>query len=121
MQAVVPIPGRASLRFTGAHMTLVDNARYEPEQILLMTSSSPVTEKALAGKVALCLLPVRHPKQPKEQTGPYQWDDTIAIGNDILSKCESLGLTYVAEDGGGETTHGFKFRAPPERWLFLSV
>ena len=62
MQAVVVIPGRSSLRFSGAQMTLVDNARYEPEQILLLTSSSPVAEKALAGKVTAYVLPVRHPE-----------------------------------------------------------
>lgn len=50
LEAVVVIPGRASLRFSGLHMTLVDNARYEPEQVLLMTSSSPVAEKALGEK-----------------------------------------------------------------------
>ena len=48
LQAVVTIPGRSSLRFSGARMTLVDNARYEPEQILLVSSSSPVAERALA-------------------------------------------------------------------------
>jgi hypothetical protein len=42
LEAVVTIPGRTSLRFDDAQMTLVDNARYEPEQILLVTSSSPV-------------------------------------------------------------------------------
>ncbi len=34
-------------------MTVVDNARYEPEQILLLTSSSPVAERAFAGKVSV--------------------------------------------------------------------
>src|SRR5262249_28735531 len=52
LEAVVTIPGRASLRFSAARMTLVDNARYEPEQILLVSSSSPVPEKALTGKVS---------------------------------------------------------------------
>src|SRR6185369_4389296 len=51
LEAVVVIPGRSSLRFSGLQMTVVDNARFEPEQILMMTSSSPVAERALAGKV----------------------------------------------------------------------
>ena len=41
LEAVVTIPGRTSLRFSDARMTVVDNARYEPEQILL------IIEKAL--------------------------------------------------------------------------
>src|ERR1035441_7904348 len=46
LESVVNIPGRASLRISGAQMTLVDNARYEPEQVLLLMSSSPVAQKA---------------------------------------------------------------------------
>ncbi|HEY1340505.1 MAG TPA: hypothetical protein VGF59_23495, partial [Bryobacteraceae bacterium] len=70
LESAVVIPGRSSLRFSGLEMTLVDNARYEPEQVLLMTSSSPVAEKALAGKVSAWLLPVRHPKQRKDDPNP---------------------------------------------------
>jgi len=119
VESVVIIPGRTSLRFAGAQMTLVDNARYEPEQVLLITSSSPVTEHAFAGKVQAYLLPARHPKQPKEDKEPYNWIDQSEIGNDILAKSQSLGLTYVASDEGSETTHGFKFNAPVGRYVFL--
>ena len=48
-------------------MTVVDNARYEPEQILFVTSSSPVAERAFAGKIvgaACCRCAI--PRQPKE-------------------------------------------------------
>ncbi len=121
LEAKVTIPGRTSLRFDGAQMTLVDNARYEPEQVLLMTSSSPVAEQAFAGKVQAYVLPVRHPKQPKEDKDPYDWSDEGQIGNDLLAKSQSLPLTYVASDGGSQTTHGFKFNAPVGRYVFLWV
>ena len=121
LEAVVTIPGRSSLRFSGARMTLVDNARYEPEQILLVTSSSPVPEKALAGKVSAYVLPARHPKQPEEDKEPYRWDDPTQIGNDILMTSQQLTLTYVASDDGADTMHGFKFLAPVGRYLFVAV
>jgi hypothetical protein len=120
-QSVVIVPGRTSLRFAGAQMTLVDNARYEPEQVMVMTSSSPVAEQAFAGKVQAYLLPVRHPRQPKEDKEPYHWSDESQVGNDILAKSQSLPLTYVASDGGSETTHGFKFNAPVGRYVYLWV
>src|SRR5206468_9233406 len=88
MEATVTIPGRISLRFSQARMTVVDNARYEPEQILLLTSSSPVAERAFAGAITVRVLPVRHPRQPKEDPRPYQWDDEQDIGADILAKSE---------------------------------
>jgi uncharacterized protein YfaS (alpha-2-macroglobulin family) len=121
MDTTVVIPGRSSLRFSGAQMTIVDNARYEPEQLLLFTSSSPVAEKELRGKVSLYLLPVRHPKQKPEDKDPYKWDDESQVGNDILGKSQKLNITYVSSDTPGDTAHGFKFQAPVGRYLFVSV
>ena len=121
LQAVVNIPGRSSLRFSGARMTLVDNARYEPEQILFVSSSSPVAERALTGGVTAYVLPLRHPNQPPEQRRPYQWTNVEEVGKDILEKSQSLQLSYVPSEEGGNTQHGFKFRAPVGRYVFVSV
>jgi uncharacterized protein YfaS (alpha-2-macroglobulin family) len=123
LEATVTIPGRTSLRFSGAQMTLVENARYEPEQVLLVNSSSPVAENALSGKVSAWLLPVHHPNpsQPQDPKQPYRWEDESQIGTDVLAKAEPLPLNYVASDGGGNTTHGFKFHAPVGRYLYLLV
>jgi uncharacterized protein YfaS (alpha-2-macroglobulin family) len=121
LQAVVTIPGRSSLRFSEARMTVVDNAKYEPEQILLVTSSSPVAEKALAGKVAVYLLPERHPQQPKEQKEPYAWTDESQVGKEILALSKPVSLSYVPSEEGGNTAHGFKFLAPVGRYLYVSM
>jgi len=121
LEATVAIPGRSSLRFWGLHMAIVDNARFEPEQILLMDSSSPVAEKALVGKVAACLLPVRHPSQRKEDPNPYRWDDESQVGKDILPLCQAVELSYVSSEEGGDTSHGFKFKAPVGRYLYVVV
>ena len=121
LESVVTIPGRSSLRFSGAQMTLVDNARYEPEQLLLLTSSSPVAEKDLRGKVTLWMLPVRHPQQKPEDKEPHQWDDYRQVGNDILAKSQRLNITYVPSDALGDINHGFKFLAPVGRYLYVTV
>jgi uncharacterized protein YfaS (alpha-2-macroglobulin family) len=121
LASTVTIPGRTSLRFASARMAVVDNARYEPEQILLLTSSSPVVERALAGKVSVQLLPVRHPRQPKEDERPYDWRDQSEIGNDILAKAEPVNISYVQSEEGGNTAHGFKFLAPVGRYLHVTV
>lgn len=121
LQEVVAIPGRTALRFDGAQMTLVDNARYEPEQVMLLTSSSPVAEKAFAGKVQAFVLPLHSARQDKDDKKPYQWNDDSEVGNEVLSKSQALPLNYVASDGGNETTHGFKFNAPVGRFIFLLI
>ena len=121
MHAVVMVPGRTSLRFADARMTVVDNARYEPEQILLMTSSSPVAERAFAGAVTARLLPVRHPQQPRTDPRPYEWYDEEQIGADVLAKSEPITVSYVPSDEGGNTAHGFRFLAPVGRYLHVTV
>jgi uncharacterized protein YfaS (alpha-2-macroglobulin family) len=122
VSAIVTIPGRTSLKFADARMTVVDNARYEPEQILMFTSSSPVGERAFANVVTALLLPVRHPQQSPANQRPYDWrgrEDTI--GADILSTAQPVALSYVASDEPANTSHGFKFRAPVGRYVYLTV
>ncbi|HEX3702988.1 MAG TPA: alpha-2-macroglobulin [Vicinamibacterales bacterium] len=121
LETVVTIPGRTSLRFSDARMTIVDNARYEPEQILLLTSSSPVAERAFAGAISVHLLPVKSPKQSPQDPRPYQWNDESEIGNEILAQCPPVPVTYVPSEEGGNTGHGFRFLAPAGRFLHVTV
>lgn len=121
LEAVVTIPGRSSLKFSNARMNVVDNARYEPEQILFVQSSSPVAEQALAGKVEVRLLPERHARQPAEDRRRYDWRNEPGIGEDILAKSAVVNVAYVPSDEGGNTSHGFRFRAPVGRYLYVLV
>jgi uncharacterized protein YfaS (alpha-2-macroglobulin family) len=121
LSAKVTIPGRTSLRFDNAHMTVADNAKYEPEQILMIASSSPVVERAFAGKISVRLLPARHPQQPKEDKRLYRWDNAPAVGADILAKADPVTVSYVPSEEGGNASHGFKFLAPVGRYLHVTV
>jgi hypothetical protein len=42
------------------------------------------------------------------------------IGEDILASSQAVTLS-VASDEGGDTSHGFKFRAPVGRALYVLV
>jgi len=122
LESIVTVPGRASLRFTGAQMAVVDNARHEPEQILMMTSSSPVAERGFGDRVVVHLLPERHPRQPAEDRRPYDWRDLgEEIGEDIIATSQAVPASYVPADEGSETSHGFKFKAPVGRFLRVLV
>ena len=115
-------PDAAACAFSDARMIVVDNARYEPEQILLMTSSSPVAERAFDGKVSVQLLPVRHPRQPKEDP------QSVRVGRSERDRrrhprraVRAVGVNYVPSEEGGNTSHGFKFTAPVGRYLYVIV
>ncbi|HEV8393348.1 MAG TPA: MG2 domain-containing protein [Vicinamibacterales bacterium] len=121
LEAVVTIPGRTSLRFSQASMVVVDNARYEPEQILMLGSSSPVAERAFGGAITVRLLPIRHPRQSLQDRQPYQWDGSGEIGRDILDKSTPVPVAYVPSDESSGLSHGFKFNAPVGRYLHIVV
>jgi uncharacterized protein YfaS (alpha-2-macroglobulin family) len=121
LKSTITVPGRTSLSFSHVEMTLATNSLQEPEQVLLLTSTSPIAERALAGKVSLYLLPLRHPKQEKSDTEPYAWTDAAQVGKDIVAASQVLKTSYVPSDSGGDTVHGFKFNAPVGRYLFVSV
>jgi uncharacterized protein YfaS (alpha-2-macroglobulin family) len=121
LEAVVTVPGRSSLRFSNARMAVVDNAKHEPEQILFVASSSPVTERALTGKIQVRLLPVRHARQAAEDRRPYNWRNDPGIGEDILAKSANVPVEYVPADEGGDSSHGFRFRAPVGRYVHVLV
>ncbi|HEX4999481.1 MAG TPA: alpha-2-macroglobulin [Terriglobia bacterium] len=118
LESVVNIPGRSSLKFSSARMTIVDNARYEPEQIFLISSSSPVAEKAFTGKINAYVLPARHPDQSKEDKEPHAWR-AEEVGRNIVARSDPLTLTYVPSDEGGNTAHGFRFTAPVGRYVYV--
>ena len=92
IETAITIPGRTSLRFSEVRMTVVDNARYEPEQILFFKSSSPVTERAFEGKVSFLLLPERSIAMLNERmTGIlYLFCETLETRNEA-SKCRAAG------------------------------
>jgi len=121
LEATITVPGRASLRFSDARMGVVDNAKHEPEQILFIKSSSPVPESGFAGKIVVKLLPVRSPRQAPEDRNPYQWNSSTLVGEDVLAKAENVALSYVPSDEGGDTSHGFRFRAPVGRYIHVLV
>ena len=86
MEAVVTVPGRTSLRFADARMTVVDNARYEPEQILLMKIVASA-ERAFARRRHRAPAADPSPAAAKEIWIPV--GDEAEIGADILSKAEA--------------------------------
>src|SRR4029434_2490634 len=71
--------------------------------------------------VVAYVLPLRHPDQPAEQRRPYQWTDASQIGKEIIEKSQPLPLIYGPSEDNGNTQHGFKFKAPVGRYVFVSV
>src|SRR6185312_5658492 len=98
-----------------------DNAKFEPEQVLVVESSQDTSEKDLTKAVSAWVLPEFNPKTPEDQrTSPYSWY-AGEVGEDLLKQSQKLALEAVPTEHEFEPLHSFKFRAEPGRYVFVRV
>jgi uncharacterized protein YfaS (alpha-2-macroglobulin family) len=121
LEGTVAIPGLYSLNIGNISATLVDNAKFEPEQVLVMETSQAVSEGDTAKAVTGWLLPEFNPKTPQEQrTAPYSWS-AGEVGEDLLRQSQRLSLDAVPTEHEFAELHSFKFHADPGRSIFIKV
>ncbi|MGR8981859.1 MAG: hypothetical protein ACU84H_17455 [Gammaproteobacteria bacterium] len=121
LSRVITVPGLYRLKFDNFRMTLVDNERFEPDQVLLIDSSAAVNIATLKDKVEAWLLPEFHPDTPIEQRrNPHQCY-VNQVTRDILAASEPVALTRQPSETEFEDVHGYKFHAPVGRTLYVKV
>lgn len=117
----IVVPGLYSLHFGNIGMTLVDNERFEPEQVLMIGASAMVSEAALKDRVHAWLLPEFNPRTPPDQrSAPYRWYDGN-VTRDILALSQPLTLATLPSADEYEAMHSYKFKAPVGRSLYVLV
>ncbi|MDR1076671.1 MAG: alpha-2-macroglobulin [Xanthomonadaceae bacterium] len=106
------VPGRYQLGFHDIGIVFAENDKGEPEPILMFHSGSPLADNAIAGKVHAWLLPERD-----EDEG---WSEDEIDGS-LLTRANALPLTQVPSTEPLNSQHAFKFRATPERYLYVRI
>jgi uncharacterized protein YfaS (alpha-2-macroglobulin family) len=118
----VRIPGRFSLAVRDLQLTLVRNDRYEPEQVLIVSTSADVSEKDIQQNVSAWVLPVYNPGTPQDQrVRPYAWSRPEIIGPEILSASTPLKLTPIPAEREYTSRQAFRYDADPGRYLYVRV
>jgi uncharacterized protein YfaS (alpha-2-macroglobulin family) len=121
LDGTVAIPGLYSLSVDSISATLVDNAKFEPEQVLIVEASQAVNEAETAKAVNAWVLPEYNPKTPEDQrTSRYDWS-TGEVGEDLLKQSQKLALEAVPTEREFDALHSFKFHAEPGRYVFVKV
>ena len=117
----VAIPGLFDLHVNAVNPTLVNNERYEPEQLLVAEMSSPVNEQETAKSIAAWVLPPFHPtSKPEERRHRFNWAaDKPRIGTDILEQSDKLKLSQVPTERENTELHSFKYQAEPGRYVYV--
>ncbi|HSX90850.1 MAG TPA: alpha-2-macroglobulin [Pseudomonas sp.] len=108
------VPGRYRLTFSGSTIQFVDNDRGEPEPVLMFNSSSAVDDDAIKSKVQAWLLP-----QYNASGGEY-WSEE-SVDEKLLASAERLPLTHIPSVAPLNSLHAFKFKAQPNRYIYVRV
>ncbi len=138
----VVVPGLYSLQIADMDATLVDNERFEPEQVLVMNLSGAVRADDLSTLVHAWVLPqhklpapqqaaLRQNDQSENQDAAadeqdaaaeeqYDWSPT-EISQGVLRASQPLKLESVATEAEYAPLQSFKFRATPGQRLYVSV
>ena len=118
----IQIPGLFSLAVQNAELTLVRNERYEPEQVLVLSTSADVGEKDIQQSVSAWVLPIYNPTTPADQrTRPYIWDRPEIIGPEILKLSTPLTLTPIPAEREYTARAAFKYEGDPGRFIYVRV
>jgi uncharacterized protein YfaS (alpha-2-macroglobulin family) len=117
----VAVPGLYSLKVASVDLTLVDNERFEPEQVLVVEMSEAVGEKDVTGAVHAWLLPEYNPETPVNQrNAPYDWSGA-EVGEALLRQSQKLDLAPIATERDYIELHSFKYHADPNRYIYVQV
>ena len=119
----VHIPGLFSfLRVNSARLSLANNIRYEPEQVLVFDLTTGVAPKEIQQNIQAYVLPVYHPETKEEdRKQPYRWRDVTIIGPEILKLSAPVKLEPIETDRDYPTIHSFKYQADVGRFLYILI
>ena len=117
------VPGLYSLVVNTLKPALVNNERFEPEQLLVAELSSLVNEQEMAKAISAWVLPVHDPATPQQdRKQPHDWDgDKARIGNEVLQTAAALKLQQVPSERENTELQSFKYQAEPGRYVYVRI
>lgn len=117
----VVVPGLYSLNIARIAPTLVDNERYEPEQVLLLESDGTVRGSQLAGLIKAWVLPRYRADIKHDEGAPaYRWSSDM-VSEATLRQSTPLALELVPTENEYEAVQSFRFHAEPGQQIFVRV
>jgi len=121
LDASVRIPGLYSLTVDELSPTLVDNDKYEPEQVLVANFGGAVRGSDVADAIRAWVLPARKPGVRASDDGsPYAWN-AGEVGEDVLRKAQPLPLALVPTENDYQALQSFKYHAVPGQRVYVRI
>ena len=115
----VRVPGLYSLTVSGVSPTLVNNDKFEPEQVVVINASDAVRGNDLAGLARAWVLPKRKPDHKQaDDDPPYEWDAS-EVSEAVLRHAQPLKLELVPTEKEYTEVQSFKYHAEPGQRVFI--
>jgi uncharacterized protein YfaS (alpha-2-macroglobulin family) len=118
----IAIPGLNSLAVNDVSPKVVNNEKNEPEQVLVLQTSSTVHEREMQKAVAVWLLPEKHLDAARNSPDGalFDWSST-EVDEATLKRGQRLALDAVPAEREFTGLHSFKYKAPVGRYLYVQV
>ncbi len=122
LERAIDIPGMFNFfRISSSNLSLVRNEKFEPEQVLVLETTTGVEPKEINPAVSAYVLPVYHPKtKDSERKNPYAWR-AEEVDAAILKLATPLKLAAVPVEADYATLHSYKYQADPGRYVYVRV
>ena len=115
------VPGLYSLAVKSVTPTLVNNDKYEPGQVVVITASDAVRGNDLARQVQAWVLPKRNPKvRQSDDARPYAWGYN-EVSEDVLRQSRPLKLDVTPTEKEFSEVQSFKYDADPYERVYFRV
>ena len=124
LHSSVIVPGLNSLKISSIELGIARDERNEPQQVLTVTASHSVLERDMPEKVKAWLLPENNP-DPKLQSrygnnNHFYWNQTN-VTPVVLAASTPLELKHDPGELDHYEVHGFRYHAPPGRFVYVRV
>lgn len=117
----VALPSLYSVNVDDVTATLVDNDRFEPEQVLVLGFNNAMRDIDVNAAVRAWLLPEKDPRRPaSEQHGARDWSEDD-VDEAVLKASAPLPLKPVPTEREYVETHSYRFQAPPGRRIHVRI
>jgi uncharacterized protein YfaS (alpha-2-macroglobulin family) len=117
----VTVPGLYGLHVGDVSPTLVNNDKFEPEQVLVMDFNGAVRGTDLASLVKVFVLPKRKPDvKQRPNAPPYAWEPQD-VSEAVLRQSQPVKLELVPTEKEFAEAQSFKFHALPGQRLFVRI
>lgn len=124
LQQRVQIASRFSYAKIGSmELRLIKNDKYEPEQVIIITTNVPVSGAELVKHLRLRQLP--KDKAPVSEgalpSKDYAWRSTFEVDDKLYATLPEVKFTLNPTLDDYSTVHSVKLETEPQRWLFARV